>query len=54
MYCFIYFRKETDWIWGHMRSELKSYSNLVDNKKSVNNFTSAINKLTSGNTSKYL
>lgn len=35
-----------------MRSELKSYSNLVDNRKGINNFKSAIDKLTSGNISK--
>ncbi|KAE9530513.1 hypothetical protein AGLY_010975 [Aphis glycines] len=40
--------KETDWIWSHMRSELKSYSNLIDNKKGVNNFISAIDKITLG------
>ncbi|CAI6368698.1 unnamed protein product [Macrosiphum euphorbiae] len=40
--------KETDWIWNHMRSELKSYSNLIDNKKGVNNFMSAIDELTLG------
>lgn len=40
--------KENDWIWNHMRSELKSYSNLIDNKKGVNNFISAIDKLTLG------
>ncbi|XP_022172151.1 fidgetin-like protein 1 isoform X2 [Myzus persicae] len=40
--------KETDWIWSHMRSELKSYSNLIDNKKGVNNFISAIDELTLG------
>ncbi|XP_060880855.1 fidgetin-like protein 1 isoform X2 [Metopolophium dirhodum] len=38
----------TDWIWNHMRSELKSYSNLIDNKKGVNNFISAIDELTLG------
>ncbi|XP_060840485.1 fidgetin-like protein 1 isoform X1 [Rhopalosiphum padi] len=37
--------KETDWIWSHMRSELKSYSNLIDNKNVVNNFISAIDTL---------
>lgn len=37
-----------------MRSELKSYSNLIDNKKGVNNFMSAIDKLTSGTNSMYL
>ncbi|XP_050053614.1 fidgetin-like protein 1 isoform X2 [Aphis gossypii] len=31
-----------------MRSELKSYSNLIDNKKGVNNFISAIDKITLG------
>ncbi|XP_015368967.1 PREDICTED: fidgetin-like protein 1 isoform X2 [Diuraphis noxia] len=31
-----------------MRSELKSYSNLIDNKKGVNNFISAIDELTLG------
>lgn len=36
-----------------MRSELKSYSNLVDNTKGVNNFMSAIHKLTSGTNSMY-
>ncbi|XP_060880854.1 fidgetin-like protein 1 isoform X1 [Metopolophium dirhodum] len=40
--------KDTDWIWNHMRSELKSYSNLIDNKKGVNNFISAIDELTLG------
>lgn len=35
-----------------MRSELKSYSNLIDNKKGVNNFMSAIDNLTSGNISR--
>lgn len=46
-------RKETDWIWSHMRSELKSYSSLVDNKKSVNNFKISIDGLTSGTNSMY-
>ncbi|XP_025206779.1 fidgetin-like protein 1 isoform X2 [Melanaphis sacchari] len=31
-----------------MRSELKSYSNLIDNKKGVNNYIPAIDKLTLG------
>ncbi|VVC31509.1 Hypothetical protein CINCED_3A017288 [Cinara cedri] len=39
---------ETDWIWSHMKSELKSYSNLIDNPKCVNNFMSDIHNLTSG------
>lgn len=36
-----------------MRSELKSYSNLIDNKKGVNNFMSAIDELTLGSNSMY-
>lgn len=50
---FYFLRKETDWIWNHMRSELKSYSSLIDNKKGVNNFISAIDKLTLGTNSMY-
>lgn len=48
-----FLRKETDWIWNHMRSELKSYSNLIDSKKGVNNFISAIDELTLGTNSMY-
>jgi len=51
---YFFLRKETDWIWSHMRFELKSYSNLIDNKKGVNNFISAIDELTLGTNSMYL
>lgn len=54
MVTYYFSSNETDWIWSHMRSELKSYSNLIDNKKSVNNFISAIDKLTSGTKSMYI
>lgn len=54
IFVFKFLRKETDWIWSHMRSELKSYSNLIDNKKGVNNFISAIDKITLGTNSMYL
>jgi len=36
-----------------MRSELKSYSNLVDDKKNVNHFITSIDKLTSRTNSMY-
>ncbi|XP_050437437.1 fidgetin-like protein 1 [Adelges cooleyi] len=39
---------ESNWIWSHMKSELKSYSNLVDNNKGINNFMTSIEKLTAG------
>lgn len=37
-----------------MRSEIKSYSNLVDNNEEVDCFKSAIDKLTSETNSMYL
>lgn len=36
-----------------MRSELNTYSNIVDNKKGINNFMSDIDKLISGKNSMY-
>lgn len=53
IYIHIFFRKETDWIWNHMRSELNTYSNLIDNKKGVNNFIPIIDKLILGTNSMY-
>lgn len=50
---FFFFRKETDWIWSHMRTELNTYSNLIDNKKGVNNFIPIIDKLILGTNSMY-
>lgn len=50
---FLFLRKETDWIWNHMRSEIKSYSNLVDNNNEVNRLKSTIAKLNSETNSMY-
>jgi len=51
---FFFSRKDTDWVWSYMQSELNIYSNLVDNKKGVNNFIPDIDKLTLGTNSKYV
>lgn len=53
-YDYFFFRRETDWIWSYMRSELKSYSNLIDNKGGINNCISAIDELTTENISMYI
>jgi hypothetical protein len=37
-----------------MKSELKSYSNLIDNKRGINNYISAIDKLTAEKISMFI